>query len=182
MHVVPTVEMQPRATLDAFEIEAGFDGNPARRQIVHRVCQFQAVESDVVERPPCQGVNSTGCDILSASRWHRPIRHRALTTHQVHILQRNPAQQVIGDRVCDSPVSVRSATPVRAPAVDPTFNFIAASRCANVPSADLRISECLQHRRSITLDAHGRRTSPLRSRDRRLCCATESPCCNNVGR
>lgn len=44
MHVVPTVEVQACTTLDTFEIEAGFDGNPARRQIVHRVCQFQAVE------------------------------------------------------------------------------------------------------------------------------------------
>ena len=37
MHVVPTVEMHASTTLDTFEIEAGFDGNPARRQIVHRV-------------------------------------------------------------------------------------------------------------------------------------------------
>ena len=86
MHVVPTVEMEPRTALDTFEIEPGLDGNPARRQIVDRTCQFQAVKSDAVERPMSQGFNSTGRDILSASRWHRPIRHRALTTHQVHIL------------------------------------------------------------------------------------------------
>jgi len=150
MHVVPTVEMQPRATLDAFEIEAGFDGDPARRQIVHRVCQFQPVEPDVIERPPCEGVHSTGCDILSAACGPRPIRHPALTTHQVHTFQRNPSQQVSGYGVCDGPMSVRSATPVRVPGVDPTLNFSTASRCADVPSADLRISEGLEHRLSIT--------------------------------
>src|SRR6476646_3011583 len=114
MHVVPTVEVQACTTLDTYEIEAGFDGNPARRQIVHRVCQFQAVEPDVVERPPCRGSNSAGCDILSASRWHRPICHLTLTADQVHILERNPPQQIIGNGVCGSPVSVRSPTPVRA--------------------------------------------------------------------
>jgi len=54
-HVVPTVEVQACTTLDTFEIEAGFDGNPARRQIVHRVCQFQAVERDLIERPIVSG-------------------------------------------------------------------------------------------------------------------------------
>lgn len=181
MHVVPTVEMQPRTTLDTFKIEAGLDGNPARRQIVHRVCQFQPVEPDVVERPPCQGINSTGCDILSASRWHRPIRHLALTAHQIHILQRDPAQQIIGNGLCNSPVCSRSPTPDRAPGRDPTFNFIAASRCANVPSADLRISESLEHRRSITLVPRPK-NEPAPSRDCWLCRATESPCCNDVGR
>jgi hypothetical protein len=66
MHVVPTVEMQPRATLDAFEIEAGFDGDPARRQIVHRVCQFQPLEPDVIERPRVRA--STARDATSSRR------------------------------------------------------------------------------------------------------------------
>jgi hypothetical protein len=173
--------MQLRATLGAFKIEAGFDGNLARRQIVHRVCQFQPVEPHFVERPPCQGVNTTRCDILSASRRHRPIRHLALTTHQVHPLQRNPSQQIIGYGVCDGPMSVRSPTPVRVPGVDPTFNFTAGSRCANVPSADLRISESLEHRRSITR-CPWPKNEPAPNRNRRLCRATESPRCNDVGR
>ena len=111
MHVVPTVEVQACTTLDTYEIEAGFDGNPARRQIVHRVCQFQAVEPDVVERPPCRGSNSAGCDILSASRWHRPICHLTLTADQVHILERNPPQQIIGNGVCGSERALPHASP-----------------------------------------------------------------------
>jgi hypothetical protein len=103
MHVVPTVEMKPRTALDTFKIEAGLEGNPARRQIVHRMRQFQPVESDDVERPASQGLDSPGCDILSASRWHRPIRYLALTTRQGHTLQRNPAKQTSGNRICDSP-------------------------------------------------------------------------------
>jgi len=41
MHVVPTVEMEPRTALDTFEIEPGLDGNPARRQIARSTDALQ---------------------------------------------------------------------------------------------------------------------------------------------